>query len=57
MVENFINNLTITDMEKHFAKRVFNESKNSRYTVEDLATKRFLEIQEAYEKIRKERQF
>jgi DnaJ like chaperone protein len=37
VVENFINNLTITDMEKQFAKQVFNESKNSRYSVEDFA--------------------
>ena len=37
VVENFINNLTITDMEKQFAKQVFNESKNSKYSVEDFA--------------------
>ena len=37
VVENFINNLAITDMEKQFAKQVFNESKNSRYSVEDFA--------------------
>ena len=37
VVENFINNLAITDMEKQFAKQVFNESKNSRYSIEDFA--------------------
>jgi len=37
VVENFINTLNMTDMEKQFAKQVFNESKNSRYTVEDFA--------------------
>ena len=37
VVENFINNLAMTDREKQFAKQVFDESKNSRYSIEDFA--------------------
>ncbi len=38
VVDNFINNLPITDREKLFAKQVFNEAKNSRYSIEDFAS-------------------
>jgi DnaJ like chaperone protein len=37
VTEKFINNLHIADNEKQFAKQVFREAKNSRYTIEDLA--------------------
>jgi DnaJ like chaperone protein len=37
VVENFINNLHIAEREKQFAKQVFNEAKNSRYSIEDFA--------------------
>jgi len=37
VVGNFINNLPMADTEKEFAKRVFNEAKNSRYSIEDFA--------------------
>ena len=37
LVENFISNLHIADREKQFAKQVFNEAKNSRYSMEDFA--------------------
>lgn len=37
VVENFINNLHIADREKQFAKQVFKEAKNSRYSIEDFA--------------------
>jgi len=34
---DFINNLPIAENEKQFAKQVFNEAKDSRYTIEDFA--------------------
>ena len=37
VVENFINNLPMRSGEKQFAKQVFNEAKNSRYSIEDFA--------------------
>ncbi len=37
VVQNFINNLPIPDREKQFAKQVFNEAKNSEYSIEDFA--------------------
>ena len=37
VVQNFINNLHIAEREKQFAKEVFNEAKNSRYSIEDFA--------------------
>jgi DnaJ like chaperone protein len=37
VVEHFLNNLHIAEREKQFAKQVFNEAKNSRYSIEDFA--------------------
>lgn len=37
VVQDFIHQLNISDMEKRFAKQVFNEAKNSRYAIEDFA--------------------
>ena len=37
VVQNFINNLQIAEREKQFAKQVFNEAKNSRYSIDDFA--------------------
>ena len=37
VVEHFISNLNITDMEKQFAKQVFNEAKDSPYSIDDFA--------------------
>ena len=37
VVEGFINKLHISQGEKEFAKQVFNEAKNSRYSIEDFA--------------------
>ena len=37
VVQNFINNLPIADSEKQFARQVFNEAKDSRYTIDDFA--------------------
>ncbi len=37
VVQNFINNLPIAENEKQFARQVFIESKDSRYTIEDFA--------------------
>ena len=37
VVNNFIDQLKIADREKQFAKQVFNEAKNSRYSMEDFA--------------------
>ena len=37
VVQNFINNLPMAESEKQFARQVFNEAKNSRYTIEDFA--------------------
>jgi len=37
VVENFINNLHIAETEKQFAKQIFNEAKDSRYSIEDFA--------------------
>ncbi len=37
VVQNFINNLPIAENEKQFARQVFNEAKNSEYTVEEVA--------------------
>jgi DnaJ like chaperone protein len=37
VAQNFINNLPIAESEKHFARQVFNEAKDSRYSIEDFA--------------------
>lgn len=37
VVERFINNLNIDEREKQFAKQIFNEAKNSGYSIEDFA--------------------
>jgi DnaJ like chaperone protein len=37
VVQNFINNLPIAENEKQFAKQVFNEAKDSRYSIDDFA--------------------
>ena len=37
VVDHFITNLNITDREKHFARQVFNEAKDSRYSIDDFA--------------------
>ena len=37
VTERFINSLHITDSEKQFAKQVFREARNSKYTMEDFA--------------------
>ncbi|MDY7032222.1 MAG: co-chaperone DjlA [Thermodesulfobacteriota bacterium] len=37
VVENFIKNMPISDREKLFAKQVFNEAKESSYSIEDFA--------------------
>ena len=37
VVENFIKSLHMADREKQFARQVFNEAKNSRYSIEDFA--------------------
>ena len=37
VVEDFISNLNITETEKQFANQVFNEAKDSRYSVDDFA--------------------
>jgi DnaJ like chaperone protein len=37
VTEKFINRLPIADNEKQFAKQVFREARNSRYTIEDFA--------------------
>ena len=37
VTERFINSLHIADSEKQFAKQVFKEARNSRYTIEDFA--------------------
>ena len=37
VVDGFINNLPISDREKQFARQVFNEAKNSDYSIEDFA--------------------
>ena len=37
VVEDFINNLHIAQEEKQFARQVFNEAKNSEYSIEDFA--------------------
>lgn len=38
VVQEFINKLPIAEDEKQFARQVFNEAKNSRYTIEDFAS-------------------
>jgi DnaJ like chaperone protein len=38
VVEDFINRLNITGREKEFAKQVFNEAKDSGYSIDDFAT-------------------
>ena len=38
VVQNFIDNLQISEQEKQFAKQVFNEAKDSSYSIEDFAT-------------------
>jgi len=37
IVKNFVNNLNIAEGEKQFARQVFNEAKNSGYTIDDFA--------------------
>lgn len=37
VVEHFISNLNITETEKQFARQVFNEAKDSRYSIDDFA--------------------
>ena len=37
VVQAFINNLDINEREKQFAKQVFNEAKNSRYSIDEFA--------------------
>jgi DnaJ like chaperone protein len=37
VVEHFISTLNITEAEKQFAKQVFNEAKDSRYSIDDFA--------------------
>jgi DnaJ like chaperone protein len=37
VVEDFISKLNITEAEKQFARQVFNEAKDSRYSIEDFA--------------------
>jgi len=37
VVKNFIDNLPMAEEEKQFARQVFNEAKNSQYSVEDFA--------------------
>jgi len=38
VVKDFINNLPMAEREKQFARQVFNEAKDSRYSIEDFAT-------------------
>jgi len=38
VVDDFINGMNISETEKQFAKQVFNEAKNSNYSVEDFAS-------------------
>lgn len=38
VVDDFINGMNISETEKQFAKQVFNEAKNSSYSVEDFAS-------------------
>jgi len=38
VVDDFINGMKISETEKQFAKQVFNEAKNSSYSVEDFAS-------------------
>ena len=37
VAQNFINSLPIAENEKQFAKQVFNEAKDSRYSIDDFA--------------------
>jgi DnaJ like chaperone protein len=37
VVDNFISNMNISDKEERFARRIFNEAKNSRYSIDDFA--------------------
>ena len=37
VVDGFINNLPMPDREKQFARQIFNEAKNSQYSIEDFA--------------------
>ena len=37
VVDGFINSLPMPDREKQFARQIFNEAKNSRYSIEDFA--------------------
>ncbi|MBW2429377.1 MAG: TerB family tellurite resistance protein [Deltaproteobacteria bacterium] len=41
VVDGFINNLPMSDREKQFARQVFNEAKNSDYSIEDFALQLF----------------
>ncbi len=49
VVESFINNLPVSEEEKQFAKQVFNEAKDSGFSIEDFALQlyRFLKGQPA----------
>jgi len=38
VVDGFINSLPMADREKQFARQIFNEAKDSRYSMEDFAT-------------------
>jgi DnaJ like chaperone protein len=38
VVDGFINGLPMADREKQFARRIFNEAKDSQYSIEDFAT-------------------
>jgi DnaJ like chaperone protein len=46
VVERFIGNLNMGDREKQFAKQVFNEAKDSRYSIDDFAVQ-FYQISQA----------
>jgi DnaJ like chaperone protein len=38
VVDGFINNLPMSNQERQFAQQIFNEAKNSQYSIEDFAT-------------------
>jgi DnaJ like chaperone protein len=46
VVERFIDNLNMGDREKQFAKQVFNEAKDSRYSIDDFAVQ-FYQVSQA----------
>jgi DnaJ like chaperone protein len=45
VVKGFINSLPMEEREKAFARQVFNEAKDSQYTIEDFATQLYQAIQ------------